>query len=106
MRTYDPKKHYRSNFNFTTCYLPTGKGKVMLSVAVYGLESVVSTKAEGDGLLFNSIDEARAYALSKGYLVEYDPEEELNRALKHQDPTNSSRLKKSLKTQNRLNKQD
>lgn len=78
-KKYDPNKEYRSNLNFTTTYTSIGKGRVILSVGSYGLETLVSKKPDGDGKTFISIDEARQYALNKGYLIEYDPLEDLQR---------------------------
>ena len=91
MKRYDPCKHYRSSSNFTTCYTPlmTGKGVVM-AVGTYGLESVFR-KPDGDGKIFNSVEDARQFALNKGYLVEYDPNDELNKVLEHYDELNNQR---------------
>ena len=88
MKTYDPSKHYRSNMNFTTCYTPLPRGKgVIMSVGTYGLEGVFQ-KPDGDGKVFTSVEDARQYALNKGYLVEYDPREDLNKAIEHQNKLN------------------
>lgn len=86
-KKYDPSKSYRSNMNFTTTYTKVGKGRVILSVGTYGLESALP-HPEGDGRTFNSLEEARQFALSKGYLVEYDPREELHRNLDIQKKLN------------------
>lgn len=91
MKTYDPKKHYRSNYNFTTCYMPLGKGKVMLTVGVFGLEKAVTRRAEGDGQVFDSIEDAKDFALKKGYLVEYDPQEDLKKAIEFQKTLNKNK---------------
>ena len=91
MKTYDPKKHYRSNYNFTTCYMPLGKGKVMLTVGVFGLEKAVTRSAEGDGQVFDSIEDAKDFALKKGYLVEYDPQEDLKKAIEFQKTLNKNK---------------
>jgi len=89
-KKYDPNKEYRSNLNFTTSYTPVGKGKIMLSVGCFGLETLVSKIPDGDGMTFNSIDEARAFALNKGYLIEYDPKEELKRIIDMQNKMNKT----------------
>ena len=91
MKTYDPKKYYRSNYNFTTCYMPLGKGKVMLTVGVFGLEKAVTRRAEGDGQVFDSIEDAKDFALKKGYLVEYDPQEDLKKAIEFQKTLNKNK---------------
>ena len=91
MKKYDPSKHYRSSMNFTTCYTPLPKGKgVVMSVGTHGLEGVFR-KPDGDGKVFSSVEDAREYALEKGYLIEYDPREELNRALEMQNKMNKNK---------------
>ena len=90
MKIYDPNKHYRSSSNFTTCYTELPKGKVILSVGTYGLEGIFRNP-DGDGRTFNSLEEARQFALNKGYLVEYDPKEELKKALEMQNKMNKTK---------------
>ncbi len=90
MKKYDPTKHYRSSSNFTTCYTELPKGRVILAVGTYGLESVFK-KPDGDGRTFNSIEDARQFAVSKGYLVEYDPKEEFRKALDMQISLNKAK---------------
>ena len=90
MKKYDPNKHYRCSSNFTTCYTELPKGKVILSVGTYGLESVFR-KPDGDGRTFNSLEDARQFALNKGYLVEYDPQEDLKKSLEFQKTLNKNK---------------
>jgi hypothetical protein len=71
--------------------MPVGKGKVMLTVGVFGLEKAVSRRAEGDGQVFDSIEDAKDFAIKKGYLVEYDPQEELKKALEFQKTLNKNK---------------
>tara|TARA_R110002153_G_C13141057_1_gene480952 strand:- start:109 stop:396 length:288 start_codon:yes stop_codon:yes gene_type:complete len=93
MKRYDSAKHYRSSSNFTTCYTPLPRGKgVVMSVGTYGLESMFR-KPDGDGKVFDSIEDARQFAVNKGYLVEYDPKEETKKAIEHQNNLNKQKAK-------------
>jgi len=89
-KQYDPNKHYRSSAYHTTCYTMLSNRKVVLSVSPIGLETLVNKKLDGDGKEFSTIEEARQFCLSKGYIVEYDPKEELKKALDYQNSLNKN----------------
>ena len=77
---YDPKKHHRCSANYSVAYTFLKNKKVILSVCQYGIDSLVP-KTDGDGDTFPSIDVAREFAFKKGYIVEYDPKEEIAKAI-------------------------
>ena len=69
---YDPKKHHRCSANYSVAYTFLKNKKVILSVCQYGIDSLVP-KTDGDV--------AREFAFKKGYIVEYDPKEEIAKAI-------------------------
>lgn len=80
---YNPDKHHRCASNYSVAYTFLKDNKVVLCVHQYGIESLVP-RTDGDGKVFPSIDIAREFAFTKGYIVEYDPEEESERLMKLQ----------------------
>jgi len=89
MQIYDPKKHHRCASNYSVAYTFMKNSKVILSVCQYGLDSLVPS-VDGDGKVFHSIDVAREFAFTKGYIVEYDPKVELERTMALQAKINQS----------------
>ena len=88
IKQYDPNKHYCTSAYHTTCYTMLSNRKVVLSVSPIGLETLVNKKLDGDGKEFTTLEEARQFCLSRGYIVEYDPKEELIKALEYQNSLN------------------
>ena len=80
VQVYDPKKHHRCASNYSLAYTYIRNSNVILSVCQFGIDNLVP-RTDGDGKVFRSIDMAREFAFKKGYLVEYDPKEELEKSL-------------------------
>lgn len=65
---YNPKLDVTCASNFSVSYMFLRGNKVRLAVHPYGIESLVPRK-DGDGRVFNTLEDARKFAYNKGYIV-------------------------------------
>ena len=78
---YNPNAPTRCTQYYTVSYMLLKKDKVQLCVGKVGLEAIVASTTDGDGRVFESIDSAKRFAMSKGYIEHYEEREENKKTL-------------------------
>ena len=97
MQNYNQNKHHRCARNYSVAYTYLKNGEVILSVCQFGIDNLVPN-TDGDGEVFHSIDSAREFAFKQGYLIEYNPSEELEDSLALSMLINQKKHNSAVKT--------